>query len=152
MSDYPGSHALLCVRFPTLSTHLYRDSRSFSVCYPNLAMYRTALRSSTGALRSVRPSTFSSAPRRLLSTAPAARKRTWKGAGLRWGLAIAAVYFYNTSPIFADELPRRFRSLPFSSWGLLDSRSQLTKLPDSPSRSRPSSLLRLGPPDNRCLD
>ncbi|KAK3353985.1 hypothetical protein B0T25DRAFT_545777 [Lasiosphaeria hispida] len=67
-------------------------------------MYRPALRSSSSALRAVRPANLASS-RRFLSTSPAATKRTWKGAGLRWGLAIAAVYFYNTNPIFADELP-----------------------------------------------
>ncbi|KAK0732193.1 hypothetical protein B0H67DRAFT_549808 [Lasiosphaeris hirsuta] len=67
-------------------------------------MYRPVLRSSPSALRAVRTANLSSS-RRFLSTAPAAAKRTWKGAGLRWGIAIAAVYFYNTSPIFADDLP-----------------------------------------------
>ncbi|KAK4156127.1 mitochondrial intermembrane space import and assembly protein 40 [Chaetomidium leptoderma] len=67
-------------------------------------MYRTALRSTPSALRAVRP-TLASGSRRLVSTAPASKKGTWKGTGLRWGLAAAAVYFYNTSPIFADELP-----------------------------------------------
>ncbi|KXX72939.1 Mitochondrial intermembrane space import and assembly protein 40 [Madurella mycetomatis] len=70
-------------------------------------MYRAALRSSPSALRAIRPTTLTSGSRRLLSTAPADKKRTWKGTGLRWGLAIAAVYFYNTSPIFADELPQQ---------------------------------------------
>jgi hypothetical protein len=65
-------------------------------------------------LRAIRP-TVASSSRRLLSTAPATKKSTWKGTGLRWGLAIAAVYFYNTSPIFADELPRTSYSLPTSS-------------------------------------
>ncbi|KAK0641850.1 hypothetical protein B0T16DRAFT_431505 [Cercophora newfieldiana] len=68
-------------------------------------MYRAALRPSAGAIRAIRPSTLNSASRRLLSTSAAANKGTWKGTGLRWGLAIAAVYYYNTSPIFADELP-----------------------------------------------
>jgi len=69
-------------------------------------MYRTALRWSPGALRAIRPTAFTSTSRRFLSTSPAAKKRTWKGAGVRWGLAIAAMYFYNTSPIFADEAAR----------------------------------------------
>lgn len=72
----------------------------------HVAMYRAALRSSPSALRAVRP-TVSSGSRRLLSTA-SPKKGTWKGTGLRWGLAAGAVYFYNTSPIFADEVPRRF--------------------------------------------
>ncbi|KAB5540279.1 mitochondrial intermembrane space import and assembly protein [Coniochaeta sp. 2T2.1] len=67
-------------------------------------MYRTALRSSPGALRAIRTSpSLTSASRRFLTTAPAARRSTWKGSAARWGLAVAAVYWYNTSPIFADE-------------------------------------------------
>ncbi|KAK1758839.1 mitochondrial intermembrane space import and assembly protein 40 [Echria macrotheca] len=77
-------------------------------------MYRAALRSSPSALRALRPANVVSGSRRFLSTAPAQRKGTWKGAGLRWGLAIAAVYFYNTSPIFADELPPQSRPAPSS--------------------------------------
>ncbi|KAK5653245.1 hypothetical protein OQA88_9144 [Cercophora sp. LCS_1] len=66
-------------------------------------MYRPALRSSSSAFRALRPANLSAGSRRLLSTAPAQKRGTWKGAGLRWALAIGAVYFYNTSPIFADE-------------------------------------------------
>lgn len=66
-------------------------------------MYRAALRSSPRAFRAVRQSTLSAAPRRHLTTPPAAKGRTWKGSAARWGLAIAAVYWYSTSPIFADE-------------------------------------------------
>lgn len=75
-------------------------------------MYRTALRSTPRALRAIRPTTVTSGSRRLASTAPATKKSTWKGTGLRWGLAIAAVYFYNTSPIFADELPPQVGPAP----------------------------------------
>lgn len=75
---------------------------------PDADMYRAALRSSApSALRAVRPATLAPGSRRLLSTAPAKKKGTWKGTVVRWGLAAAAVYFYNTSPIFADELPRK---------------------------------------------
>ncbi|KAJ4285935.1 Oxidoreductase [Collariella sp. IMI 366227] len=70
-------------------------------------MYRSALRSTPRAVRAIRPTTLTSfSARRLASTAPADKKRsTWKGTAARWGLAVAAVYFYNTSPIFADEVP-----------------------------------------------
>ncbi|KAL9012714.1 MAG: hypothetical protein Q9173_002543 [Seirophora scorigena] len=41
--------------------------------------------------------------RRFLSTAPPARKsRSWKSSAVRWGLAAGAIYYYNTSTIFAD--------------------------------------------------
>ncbi|KAK0620861.1 hypothetical protein B0T14DRAFT_522280 [Immersiella caudata] len=76
-------------------------------------MYRTALRSSPGALRAIRPTTLASTSRRLASTTSAAAKKgTWKSTGLRWALAIGAVYFYNTSPIFADELPPQAVPVP----------------------------------------
>ncbi|KAK3937734.1 putative mitochondrial intermembrane space import and assembly protein 40 protein [Diplogelasinospora grovesii] len=75
-------------------------------------MYRTALRTSPSALRAARPTTLASGSRRFLTTAPADKKRTWKGAAARWGLAAAAVYWYNTSPIFADELPPQTRPAP----------------------------------------
>ncbi|KAL8749178.1 MAG: hypothetical protein Q9199_007844 [Rusavskia elegans] len=42
--------------------------------------------------------------RRFLSNAPPAqRSRSWKSSAVRWGLAAGAIYYYNTSPYFADE-------------------------------------------------
>ncbi|KAG7138839.1 Mitochondrial intermembrane space import and assembly protein like [Verticillium longisporum] len=66
-------------------------------------MYRHTVRSATRAASAFRQTTLRSTPRRFASTAPADKPRTWKGSALRWGLAGAAVYYYNTSPIFADE-------------------------------------------------
>ncbi|KAG7147216.1 Mitochondrial intermembrane space import and assembly protein like [Verticillium longisporum] len=66
-------------------------------------MYRHTVRSAPRAASALRQTTLRSAPRRFASTAPADKPRTWKGSALRWGLAVAAVYYYNTSPIFADE-------------------------------------------------
>ncbi|PHH84458.1 hypothetical protein CDD83_1910 [Cordyceps sp. RAO-2017] len=68
-------------------------------------MYRAAVRSvSRGALGG-RPGAFvRSAPRRLASTArPVDKPRSWKSSTLRWAIAAAAVYYYNTSSVFADE-------------------------------------------------
>ncbi|KAG5957504.1 hypothetical protein E4U58_005957 [Claviceps cyperi] len=69
-------------------------------------MYRFGLRTaSRQALSNLRAPACRSAPRRLASTAsPADRPSSWKGSALRWGLAVAAVYYYNTSTVFADEL------------------------------------------------
>ncbi|KAG6097379.1 hypothetical protein E4U30_000722 [Claviceps sp. LM220 group G6] len=69
-------------------------------------MYRSGLRTaSRQALSSLRAPVCRSAPRRLASTAsPADRPSSWKGSALRWGLAVAAVYYYNTSTVFLDEL------------------------------------------------
>lgn len=66
-------------------------------------MYRTALRAGARpALSSLR----SAAPRRFASTAsPADKSRSWKSSAVRWGLAVGAVYYYNTSTAFADEAP-----------------------------------------------
>ncbi|KAF2401854.1 hypothetical protein EJ06DRAFT_508068 [Trichodelitschia bisporula] len=57
--------------------------------------------------------------RRLLSTAPTKSRGTWKGTALRWGLAGAAVYYYNTSDLFAEQprhvsipAPSRVEPLP----------------------------------------
>lgn len=43
--------------------------------------------------------------RRLLTTVekPSNKKRTWKGAAVRWGLAGAGLYYYNTNDIFAEQ-------------------------------------------------
>ncbi|KAF2122367.1 mitochondrial intermembrane space import and assembly protein 40 [Lophiotrema nucula] len=42
--------------------------------------------------------------RRLLSTAPPAQKsRSWKSSAARWGTAVAVIYYYNTSDVFAEE-------------------------------------------------
>ncbi|KAF2150757.1 hypothetical protein K461DRAFT_217015, partial [Myriangium duriaei CBS 260.36] len=42
--------------------------------------------------------------RRLISTAPPhERSRSWKNSFVRWGLAGALVYYYNTASAFADE-------------------------------------------------
>ncbi|KAL2120231.1 hypothetical protein VTJ04DRAFT_4257 [Mycothermus thermophilus] len=72
-------------------------------------MYRTALRTAPSALRSAARPTLTSPCRRFASTSTSAaspkKKGSWKGTFLRWGLAAGAVYFYNTSPLFADELP-----------------------------------------------
>ncbi|KAL2267925.1 hypothetical protein VTJ83DRAFT_5202 [Remersonia thermophila] len=73
-------------------------------------MYRTALRTAPGALRTARP-TLASSCRRLASTSTSTstaspkKKGSWKGFFLRWAIAGYAVYFYNTSPLFADEQP-----------------------------------------------
>lgn len=40
---------------------------------------------------------------RLISTGPAPKSRSWKSTALRLGLAVGAVYYYNTSSVFAEE-------------------------------------------------
>lgn len=62
-------------------------------------------------LRRLRPASLPAArvavPRRAASTASGpAKKGTWKGAAARWGVAGAAVYWYCTSPLFADDPAR----------------------------------------------
>ncbi|KAJ4260417.1 Oxidoreductase [Fusarium torreyae] len=68
-------------------------------------MYRTTMRSaSRPVIASLRSNTIRAVPRRLNSTAtPADKSRSWKSSVARLGLAFGAVYYYNTSPIFADE-------------------------------------------------
>ncbi|KAK5996918.1 Mitochondrial intermembrane space import and assembly protein 40 [Cladobotryum mycophilum] len=69
-------------------------------------MYRTALRSATRpAINGLRNAAVRTAPRRFASTAsPVDKSRSWKSSAARWGLAVAGVYYYNTSSTFADEL------------------------------------------------
>lgn len=73
-------------------------------------MFRAAVRSSPRALRhsSLVVASSPTAGRRLASTAaaPADKKYTWKSTAARWGLAAGLLYWFNTSPIFADEAPR----------------------------------------------
>lgn len=73
-------------------------------------MFRAATRSTTRALR--QSSAVASAGRRFASTAPADKRYTWKGSAARWGLAIGALYWYNTSDMFADEMPSRLSPEP----------------------------------------
>ena len=59
-------------------------------------------------VRSVQPP----ASTRFLSTAPPHLKhRSWKNSAVRWGIAVGGIYFYNTSPIFAEEPARKSRRL-----------------------------------------
>ncbi|RAL12813.1 coiled-coil-helix-coiled-coil-helix domain-containing protein [Aspergillus homomorphus CBS 101889] len=53
------------------------------------------------------------ASRRLINTSPIDTKpRTWKGSIFRLGLAAGAIYYYNTSPVFAQDPKFSFRSQP----------------------------------------
>lgn len=71
-------------------------------------MYRQALRSTPRAAgAALRTTVARSTPRRFASTKPADKPRSWKGSALRWGLAGAAIYYYNTSPAFAEEVVSR---------------------------------------------
>lgn len=67
-------------------------------------MFRAAVRSTPRALQraSIAPA---ASGRRFASTAPTDKKYSWKGSATRWALAIGALYWYNTSPSFSDELP-----------------------------------------------
>ncbi|KAM0797335.1 hypothetical protein BDR22DRAFT_863971 [Usnea florida] len=57
-------------------------------------------------LRASKSSLCSIQTRRFLSTAPPAQQsRSWKNYGARLGLAAAAIYYYNTSTLFAEEPP-----------------------------------------------
>lgn len=56
---------------------------------------------------------------RLISTGPAPKSRSWKNYAVRLGLAAGAVYYYNTSSVFAQEsscmsclVPSGFRRTP----------------------------------------
>ncbi|KAK6369341.1 uncharacterized protein PV06_08537 [Exophiala oligosperma] len=68
-------------------------------------MFRPAARS---LLRSAAPSSLAPARtvagRRCASTSsPVNARRSWKSSAVRWGLAGAFIYYYNTSPVFAEQ-------------------------------------------------
>ncbi|KAF2479499.1 hypothetical protein BDY17DRAFT_304008 [Neohortaea acidophila] len=66
-------------------------------------MFRPAFRA-TLASSPARAAPGARAARRFLSTAPPHHKsRSWKSSAARWGLAGAAVYYYNTATVFAEE-------------------------------------------------
>ncbi|KAF3014815.1 Oxidoreductase [Neopestalotiopsis sp. 37M] len=68
-------------------------------------MYRSALRTAPRATGAIRQNALrTTVPRRFASTAPADKKRSWKSSAVRWGLAAGAVYYYSTSPVFAEEI------------------------------------------------
>ncbi|OBT65831.1 hypothetical protein VE03_05438 [Pseudogymnoascus sp. 23342-1-I1] len=48
-------------------------------------------------------SRVASPSRKFLTTSAAPKKRTWKGAAVRWGLAGAGLYYYNTNDLFAEQ-------------------------------------------------
>jgi len=61
---------------------------------------RIALRSA--AQSSLAPSR-TAAGRRFASSSPVNARRSWKSSAVRWGLAAAFIYYYNTSPVFAEQ-------------------------------------------------
>ena len=109
-----------CIPEPSPNLNPYS---SFPLClslWPNFpktpsTMFRVPLR----RLRPAAPSSVAKqqlqvSTRRTLFT-KTEKKGTWRGTALRWGLAGGAVYWYNTSPMFADDAPRRcFPTFPQS--------------------------------------
>ncbi|KAI1918117.1 Oxidoreductase [Ophidiomyces ophidiicola] len=63
-------------------------------------MFKSASRT---ALRQARPLRLGQRQRFLSTAPPPQRSRGWKGTIVRWGLAAAAVYYYNTSTVFAEQ-------------------------------------------------
>ncbi|KAI1413964.1 hypothetical protein F5Y13DRAFT_160416 [Hypoxylon sp. FL1857] len=66
-------------------------------------MYRSALRVAPRVANTLRQPTLLTSSRRFISTSPTNKKRSWKSAAARWGLAAGAVYWYSTSTVFAEE-------------------------------------------------
>ncbi|KAH8681736.1 hypothetical protein BX600DRAFT_29876 [Xylariales sp. PMI_506] len=67
-------------------------------------MYRSALRSTPRATSALRQASLkTAAPRRFASTTPSGKKSSWKSFAVRCGIVGGAVYWYNTSPFFAEE-------------------------------------------------
>lgn len=82
--------------FTSWDAHLV--GHSFNSFHPK--MYLTALRS---ASRPVVANLRSIAPRRFTSTATRQRPtRSWKSSAMRLSLAAGTLYYFNTSPVFAE--------------------------------------------------
>ncbi|KAF3482790.1 uncharacterized protein GIQ15_02114 [Arthroderma uncinatum] len=69
-------------------------------------MFRSASRSLLRGTPATQQLRFAQS-RRWISDAPSPvqKKQGWRSTVVRWGLAAGAVYYYNTSPIFAEEPP-----------------------------------------------
>lgn len=96
-------------QLPSSTASILRDGlHPFPLCRPPKPapnMFRPASRAVVrAACSSPRALHRAPAARRLVSTAPPTQKsRSWKSSLARWGLAGAAVYYYNTSNAFAEE-------------------------------------------------
>jgi len=74
-------------------------------------MFRTGCRS-VRTLSSLAPARTVGA-KRFISTAPANARRSWKSSAARWAIAIAGIYYYSTSPVFAEQpQSRMLRPMP----------------------------------------
>ncbi|KAH8809156.1 hypothetical protein F5884DRAFT_901288 [Xylogone sp. PMI_703] len=67
-------------------------------------MFKAAVRAAPRRIAASNRMTASRTSQRFLSTAPPSqRSRNWKNGALRWALAAGGLYYYNTSPVFAEE-------------------------------------------------
>ena len=73
--------------------------------------FHSVLRSTVALRTPISRSSLSTSGRRFASTTPADKPRTWKSSATRWGVVLAALYYYNTNRMFA-ELPTHPAQLP----------------------------------------
>lgn len=66
-------------------------------------MFRPAMRAAPRAARLTLSSTRAGGSRFVSTQPPHLRSRSWKSSALRWGIAVAGIYYYNTSPVFAEQ-------------------------------------------------
>ncbi|PVH76772.1 hypothetical protein DL98DRAFT_517763 [Cadophora sp. DSE1049] len=86
-------------------------------------MFKSALRATPRRIASSRTALPRSSARRFLSTAPPSQQsRSWKSSAVRWGLAGAGVYYYNTSNVFAEEPEAAIQKLDDSLHNIQESR------------------------------
>ncbi|KAL1954065.1 hypothetical protein VTO42DRAFT_1799 [Malbranchea cinnamomea] len=76
-------------------------------------MFRPASRTILRHVSATQQLRIAHAKRLVSSSAQSEKKRSWKSTVVRWGLAIGAVYYYNTSSVFAEE--PQFALQPISS-------------------------------------
>lgn len=89
----------------SLSSPIFAIPLSPPVSRPTTTMFRSASRA---ALRNTQSSlaparTILSSSKRYIGTAPPhLQSRSWRSSAVRWGIAIAGIYYYNTSAVFAE--------------------------------------------------
>ena len=67
-------------------------------------MFRPASRATLRTTQSSLAPARTIASRRFITTEPPhLRGRSWKSSTARWVIAVAGIYYYNTSPVFAEQ-------------------------------------------------
>jgi hypothetical protein len=66
-------------------------------------MLRTTVRAASRTAGTTSHSPKAPSFRSLSTQPPHLRSRSWKSSAIRWGIAVAGLYYYNTSSVFAEQ-------------------------------------------------